>query len=195
MVTAPLPSADSSTSSSSSITSATFPSPSSRTAAAMVWMVPVRPSSEVSVRTPRPVCQPEVWVVTALPVEPDEPLMLPGRLPPRQPASSTAAAAAQLRRACCLCVIRDTLPFISLGAVCPALRGFMHGSPLRHLRCHLSHRERLSPAGRRNVFVRVPFRRKVCYTDLAALPADIVRKGGVAQWSLFLLLRCLSQQM
>jgi len=95
----------------------------------MVWMVPVRPSSEVSVRTPRPVCQPEVWVVTALPVEPDEPLMLPGRLPPRQPASSTAAAAAQLRRACCLCVIRDTLPFISLGAVCPALRGFMHGRP------------------------------------------------------------------
>ena len=61
--------------------------------------------------------------------------------------------------------------------------------------CHLSHRERLSPAGRRNVFVRVPFRRKVCYTGLAALPADIVRKGGVAQWSLFLLLRCLSQQM
>ena len=42
----------------------------------------------------------------------------------------------------------------------------------------LSHRERLSPAGRRNVFVRVSFRRKVCYTGLAALPADIVRKGG-----------------
>ena len=58
-----------------------------------------------------------------------------------------------------------------------------------------SHRERLSPAGRRNVFVRVPFRRKVCYNKPAALPADIVRKGGVAQWSLFLLLRCLSQQM
>ena len=48
---------------------------------------------------------------------------------------------------------------------------------------------------RRNAPVSVPFRRKVCYTGLAALPADIVRKGGVAQWSLFLLLRCLSQQM
>ena len=44
--------------------------------------------------------------------------------------------------------------------------------------CHLSHRERLSPAGRRNVFVCVPFRRKVCYNKPAALPADIVRKGG-----------------
>ena len=40
--------------------------------------------------------------------------------------------------------------------------------PLRLLRRHLSQRERLSPAGRRNVFVRVPFRRKVCYTGLAA---------------------------
>ena len=48
---------------------------------------------------------------------------------------------------------------------------------------------------RRNAPVSVSFRRKVCYTGLAALPADIVRKGGVAQWSLFLLLRCLSQQM
>ena len=44
--------------------------------------------------------------------------------------------------------------------------------------CHLSHRERLSPAGRRNVFVCVSFRRKVCYNKPAALPADIVRKGG-----------------
>ena len=61
--------------------------------------------------------------------------------------------------------------------------------------CHLSHRERLSPAGRRNVFVCVPFRRKVCYTGLAALPADIVRKGGVAQWRIFLHLSCPSQQM
>jgi len=43
--------------------------------------------------------------------------------------------------------------------------------------CHLSHRERLSPAGRQNVFVRVPFRRKVCYTGLAALPADFNRRG------------------
>ena len=31
---------------------------------------------------------------------------------------------------------------------------------------------------RRNAPVCVPFRRKVCYTGLAALPADIVRKGG-----------------
>ncbi len=31
---------------------------------------------------------------------------------------------------------------------------------------------------RRNAPVSVPFRRKVCYTGLAALPADIVRKGG-----------------
>ena len=44
--------------------------------------------------------------------------------------------------------------------------------------CHLSHRERLSPAGSRNRFVCVPFRRKVCYTGLAALPADFNRRGG-----------------
>ena len=43
--------------------------------------------------------------------------------------------------------------------------------------CHLSHRERLSPAGRRNVFVCVSFRRKVCYNSLAALPAHY-KMGG-----------------
>jgi len=31
----------------------------------MVWMVPVRASSEASVRMPRPVFQPPVWVVLA----------------------------------------------------------------------------------------------------------------------------------
>ena len=43
--------------------------------------------------------------------------------------------------------------------------------------CHLSHRERLSPAGRRNVFVRVPFRRKVCYTGLAVHPVILYGRG------------------
>ena len=37
----------------------------------MVWMVPVRASSEASVRMPRPVFQPPVWVVLALPDEPN----------------------------------------------------------------------------------------------------------------------------
>ena len=37
----------------------------------MVWMVPVRASSEASVRMPRPVFQPPVWVVLALPDEPE----------------------------------------------------------------------------------------------------------------------------
>lgn len=87
----------------------------------MVWMVPVRASSEASVRMPRPVFQPPVWVVLALPDEPDmafELLMLPELLLPlRQPDSSSAAATAQLRRAFCLCVISVTLPFISLGVV------------------------------------------------------------------------------
>ena len=48
---------------------------------------------------------------------------------------------------------------------------------------------------RRNAPVSVPFRRKVCYTGLAALPADIVRKGGVAQWRIFPHLSCPSEQM
>ena len=52
---------------------------------------------------PRPVFQPPVWVVLALPDEPDmafELLMLPeSLLPLRQPDSSSAAATAQLRRA------------------------------------------------------------------------------------------------
>ena len=77
--------------------------------------------SEASVRMPRPVFQPPVWVVLALPDEPDmafELLMLPeSLLPLRQPDSSSAAATAQLRRAFCLCVISVTLPFISLGVV------------------------------------------------------------------------------
>ena len=62
-----------------------------------------------------------VWVVLALPDEPDmafELLMLPeSLLPLRQPDSSSATATAQLRRAFCLCVISVTLPFISLGVV------------------------------------------------------------------------------
>ena len=51
-----------------------------------------------------------VWVVLALPDEPDmafELLMLPELLLPLR----------QLRRAFCLCVISVTLPFISLGVV------------------------------------------------------------------------------
>ena len=36
----------------------------------------------------------------------------------------------------------------------------------------------LTGRSRHNAPVCVSFRRKVCYTDLAALPADIVRKGG-----------------
>ena len=43
--------------------------------------------------------------------------------------------------------------------------------------CHLSHRERLSPAGRRNVFVRVPIRRKVCYTGVAVHPVILYGRG------------------
>ena len=51
--------------------------------------------------------------------------------------------------------------------------------------CHLSQRERLLPAGRRNVFVSVSFRRKVCYTSLAVHPVILYGKG-VKQWTMSL---------
>ena len=43
--------------------------------------------------------------------------------------------------------------------------------------CHLSQRERLSPAGRRNVFVSVSFRREVCYTCFAVHPRYLTGEG------------------
>ena len=49
--------------------------------------------------------------------------------------------------------------------------------PLRLLRRHLSQRERLSPAGRRNVFVSVSFRREVCYTCSAVHPRYLTGEG------------------